>query len=587
MNLKNRALRLFAVISIISSLFTSPAAANDITFDSSGLKVPAGITFTVDGITSQYGASYLLVSVSSTINTDSKILTFKDFAISGIPIGTNPGAQKIQYFYGDSLNQQTYLYLLEGDITAQKLNLVITGNGTLENKSDISYPRSYNSVISSLDAMGLEVTEGFNSVNADAQYSYYVLAKLKPGIAPFRIKVESASISANGLLATPLRGFWGPILMGTDPVDINLGYSSVDASINLTRVAIKAEFSVYSPSSVTSTILLPTGIAHEPIAHGNIYYDDVRKKSEINFYLKNTSEKTISIDVGKIQAIDTSNGGNKVVATLDKDYGLVSIKPSTSPDDYAYLSLTGDGDLTQNAQLNIAGSADIAIPSKFDVSKVKLPRGYQILPIDFSNLGYDPKKKATFLYLSISKPGTSASAAALSFLNMKLESGKISTTYLYAGPYTSNDKTLQYYSHEIGSINGDVRSGKKFTLSGNVVALARTKYTNTATFLKNDEEALAQSYPSTPEYWKYDSKTKTTSITQSFYLNNQPSVVTIYSCNLYISHNSKAIKPITSGTKIDSETSDGEVVIAIVPGDLRVKGGNVQISGSYSLQPCK
>lgn len=587
MNLRSRTFRLAVVVSLILALFVPPASANEITIDSSGVKVPAGMTFSIDGVTSQQGASYLLATIFSTINTDSKILTFKDFTISGVLNGSNPVGDKIQYFSSENLNQQTYLYLVEGDITDQKLNLVITGNGTLENKSDLSYPKSYSSVISSLDAMGLEVTEGFNSWNADGQYSYYVLAKLKPGVAPFRIKVDNASISANGVLPVPLRGFWGPILMGTEPVDINLGYSYVDASINLTQVSIKAMFSVYTPTSIATSMLLPSGITFEPITNANIYYDSNRNKSEINFSLKNTSQKSISIDIGKIKAVDTSKGANKVVATIDKNYGLVSVKPSTNPDDHAYLSLSGDGDLTQGLTINIEGTVDIAVPSKFDVSKLKLPRGYQLLPIDFSNLGYDLEKKVTVLYLSITKSGLLSETPALTFQNIKLPTGKISTTYPYAGPYTANDKTLQYYSHEIGSLSGDVRTGKKFTLSGNVLPVARTKYTNTATMLKADEEILAQSYPSSPEYWKYDSKNKTTSITQYFYLNNQPSVVTVYSCNLSTSLNGKPIKALTSGTKIDSATSNGEVVVAILPGDLRVKGGTIQITGNYSLQPCK
>ena len=114
----------------------------------------------------------------------------------------------------------------------------------------------------------------------------------------------------------------------------------------------------------------------------------------------------------------------------------------------------------------------------------------------------------------------------------------------------------------------------------------RTKYTNTATLAANAEGVVAEPNAIPAEYWKYNAKTKTTSITQYFYAEKESSVATIYSCNLKILLNGKSIKAPEVGVKLDSATY-GQVVIATLPGDLRVKGGSVEVTGNYSLQPCK
>ena len=52
--------------------------------------------------------------------------------------------------------------------------------------------------------------------------------------------------------------------------------------------------------------------------------------------------------------------------------------------------------------------------------------------------------------------------------------------------------------------------------------------------------------------------------------------------------NGKTIKAPVAGIKLDSGgDSLGAFVIATLPGDLRVKGGTVVVSGNYSLAPCK
>ena len=588
MKIKNRALRLVVIVSFISSLFVSPASANNITIDTSGIKVPAGITFAVDGVKGSVdGYSELLITIKSTLGPTSKVLAFKDFKISGIYDEPSARPQRIQYFYGDSFNQQLNWYLADEDITANKLNIVISGTGTLEDRSDIAYPKSYTKVIAALDAMGLEVTEGFNTWSSNDTYGYYVLAKLKAGVAPFQIRVKSTTLSSNGVVAETLKVTNQPELMGVEPVEINLGYGLVDPSIRLTGVTLDSVFSKYIPSTITSSFTLPAGIKSEGIQNDKIYYYQEEKKSYITLLLKNTTNKVISVDLAKLKVVDKATGTAKVVATIDKTYSLVSIQPSTGPEDFTYVNFSGDGDLTENLSLDVQGTLDFAIPSKFDLSNVKLPKGFKLLPLDFSNMSYDPKKKITSVYLFITKSGTSENSPALSFKNIKLASGKSSTTYLYAGPYTDNDKDIQSYSHEIGSFSGDVRTGKTFTLSGKIEAVARTKYTNTATFTDSDKGKISYSNANPAEYWKYNAKTKTTSISHYFYPEEGSNVSTIYSCGLKILLNGKTIKAPVTGTKFDSASFNREFVIATLPGDLRVNGGSVLVSGNYSLEPCK
>jgi hypothetical protein len=593
MNLKNRALQLIVVVSFISSLFVSPASANEITFDTSGVKLPVGITFAVDGVSSEDGYSQLLITIKSTLAPTEKVLAFKDFEVSGISNEPGQGLQRIQYFYEESFNQQITRWLIDEDITAKKLNLVITGTGTLEDLSDISYPDSYTSVMEALDAMGLEVTEGYNAWNDRNEFGYYVLAKLKAGVSPFQIKVKSSTLNSNGVVSEELKVSNQPVLMGEDPAEIYLGYGFVDPKIKLGAVTLKAVFAKYTPSTISSSLTLPDGIRYEKNDYERVYYDSTTKKSSINILVKNITDRTISVNSSKLKIIDKSTSPARVVATVDPNYSLISMWPSVGPDDYVYLTFSGDGDLTENLTLEAQGNLERATPSKFDLSKIKIPKGYKMLPPDFNNVNYDPKKAITQISLIITKPGVSENSPALSFKNIKLSSGKSSTTFLYSRAYSDRDRNMQYYYHEIGSLKGDVRTGKTLTISGNVEAIARTKYTNTAALDTNIQNLVSNKVD--PEFWKYNAKTKSTSITHYFYSpyspdssNNESKVGTIYSCNLKILLNGKTIKAPVAGIKLDSGgDSLGAFVIATLPGDLRVKGGTVVVSGNYSLAPCK
>ena len=593
MNLKNRALKLIVIASFISSLFVSPASANDITFDTSGIKVPSGITFAVDGVSSEDGYSMLLITIKSTLAPTEKVLAFKDFEISGLSNEPNQRPQRIQYFYGDSFNQPINLWLIDEDITDKKLNLVISGTGTLEDRSDISYPNSFTSVIAALDAMGLEATEGSNTWSSDDTYGYYVLAKLKDGVAPFQIKVKSSTLNSNGVIAEELNISDQPVLMGVEPNEINLGYGFVDPSIKLTGVTLKTVFTKYTPSTISSSLALPDGVRYEKNDYERVYYDSASKKSSINILVKNITDRTISVNLTKLKIVDKSTSPARVVATVDPNYSLISMWPSVGPDDYVYLTFNGDGDLTENLTLEVQGKLEPATPSKFNLSKVKIPKGYKMLTPDFNNMYYDPKKAITQVSLIITRPGISDNSPALSFKNIKLSSGKSSTTYIYSRPYSDRDRNTQYYYHEVGTFKGDVRTGKTLTFSGNIEAIARTKYTNTATLDTNIKDL--ESNKVDPEFWKYNAKTKSTSITHYFSSpyspndsNNESKIGTIYSCNLKILLNGKTIKAPVAGIKLDSGgDSLGAFVIATLPGDLRVKGGTVVVSGNYSLAPCK
>ena len=304
--------------------------------------------------------------------------------------------------------------------------------------------------------------------------------------------------------------------------------------------------------------------------------------------LKNTSKNTISINTRDIVAVDSKANSTKTLATVDKDYGLASISPTltNNQDQFFQVRLTADGDLTEDKTLRIQGKASVVTASKLDLSKVKIPRGFSLLPIDFNNFYYDSGTNKTTVYLGLKNKKIDVKAPALSFINIKAATAKGNTANPFAAPGINTEKNRNEYFYEIGTFNGDVRIGKKLSLTGNIAAVARTKYTNTATLATNVEEIFAYSNLSDPEYWKYNIKTKTTSVTQYFSSNKSPSIATIYACNIQITLNGKAVKAITTGSSYNSESSTGEVVIANVPGDLRTNGGNLVITGNYTLQPC-
>jgi hypothetical protein len=365
-----------------------------------------------------------------------------------------------------------------------------------------------------------------------------------------------------------------------------LGRSTGDPYINLTGVAVNAVISLYTPSTVTSSVIFPAGI--ETVAQQNIYYDSTNNKSYITLLLKNTSKNTISISTRDIVVVDSKTNSTKILATVEKYYALASITPTATDnqDEFFQVRLTADGDLTEDKTLSIQGKAATVTASKLDLSKVKIPSGFSFLPIDLNNFWFDIEKNKTTVYLGIKNAKVDTKASALSFVNIKAATAKMNTVNPYAAPGINTDKNRNEYFYEIGTFKGDVRIGKKLSLTGNIAAVARTKYTNTATLATNTEGIFPYPNLSDPEYWKYNSKTKTTSVTQYFSTNKDSIVATIYSCNLKISLNGKAIKAITTGGNYNSASSNGEVVIATLPGDLRTKGGNLVITGNYALQPC-
>lgn len=587
MNLKNRSFRLFAVVSIISGLFVAPASANDISFDTSGIKVPAGISVVANGINYENGYSYMRITINSTIDTASKFLTFKDFSINGILVEGKPISAAIQYFDGDNLNQEFNLYMTQENITLQKLHLIISGNGTLESKSDLQYSKSYQPIIDSLSAMGLEVTEGYNIWNSNSEYGFYVMAKLKSGVAPFHLAVKSVSLNANEIPTVAMKNVERHVLMSSDPVEISLGTSKVDPRVNLTGVTLSAVFGVYTPSTVSYSATFPAGI--EATAQQNIYYDQINNQSYINLLVKNTTKSSISVNVGGIVAVDSKSATQNSLAVVQKDYSLYTIAPtvSTNEEDLLHLTLVGSGDLSQDKTLSIIGNASLVTPSKIDLSKVKLPKGFSFLPIDLGNFSYDSKTKRTTLYVKIKNVKSDVNAPALSFASVKAPTAKMNAGRPYAGPWPNIDKKRDEYFYEIGSFAGDVRVGKKLSLNGAVITVARTKYKNTATIADNSAGIMMQTYPVTPEYWKYDSKTKTTKVFQYFYSTKENASAIIYTCNLQISLNGKSVKPLTTSYTYSPEKPNGDVAIAKLSGDLRVKGGSLVVTGNYTLEPCK
>jgi hypothetical protein len=598
MNLRSRLPRLFVVVFIILNLFTLPASSDEnSTYDTTDLSVPEDVSYTVDGIEYDGNYSYLMITIDTSLDTTSKFLYFNDFKIEGLPESEEPAPPALQYFDGDSFYEnegsfysQVQIYLSEQDLASESFDLVISGNGTLEDKGDISFPDSYSSIVDKLDALGVEVVDGNNTWSVDAenenQFGFYVTVQLKEGVEPFQLKVKSSTLAADDMDPEELNFPQNPISIGTEEVEIDLGYSSVDPNINLIGTTLDADFEVYSPSTIKSEVVFPSGL--RAMDNGEYYYDKAANKTYVNLALKNTTKSSISITVASIIVVNSKVDAKKSVATVTKENGLITVPsdsvPSNSP---AMIQLVGNGDLTQNRKLIIKGKATVVVPSKLDLTKVTVPNGLTIMPIDLSNFDYDLKTDKTTLYLEIRSKKADKNAPALSFENITSTTALVKSVNPFAAPFVSDINKVNTYFAEIGTFKGDVRVGKKLALSGNVTSFARTKYTNTATLNpQNDSIGISQD-PVQPEYWKYDAKKKTTTVFQYFWPDESTKSATIYTCNLKIVLNGKAVKAITKGTTFNAPFTEPQITIAVLPGDLRVKGGTLAVTGNYTLQPCK
>ena len=574
---------LFLIISTVATLVLSPLQAHaiDQKIDVSQLKMPAGMSLSVDKVVSEYGGSNLYLNLTTPTLPDKSLLKVPSLKITGSPSSIVWPAEHQEFFYINPDNPQLYIRLAETDITQAVYSITISGTATLETRSDLLYPASYSPTISAFAALGLEVTGGNKVYVSDGTFGIYVMAKTKSGIDPVNIIISSSSVTALGLNPIPLTLLRREILVGATPVEIDLGSTNTDLWSNLKGSQVNTSVRVISPSTIENRIVSIPGLTSgEP---SKVYYDLATDTSSIYLELKNTGTKALNFDQSGLKVIDLGTG--KTVATLNSYAKYVYSPVATKGNEEGLSSIFFEfkNDFSENKKLAIIGTIKPATPSSLDTKGFKIPSGFKIDSPTFYSYGYDEIKKLTSIYVTIKKTGKVSTSLALS--ELKIPSGKIDKSNPFVTPYFDEPTNVTTYTFIAGTIKGDVRSGKKLSASGKVSSVVRTEFSQSTTLDSSLSKVLFDAYSIVePEYWVYDSKKKTTTV-QAYFGNSNIPETTIYACNFIVKLNEKNITQKSTSFTIKKDLN-GPFGVAIIPGDVRVKAGIVNISGQFSASKC-
>jgi hypothetical protein len=587
-NFKSKPLAALLIVfsTLIPPFAITPAHGATPTFDLNGVVLPDGITMKIDRIEyiANYGGTLAYLTFTHSNLGEKSSLKFEALTVSGLPADAKNLLFGISYFDLKTQYPNFNIMLSDKDITKEDIKLTFKGTGTLHKQSDLAYPVSYEKTIENLKAMGLEVLNGYNVTSSDNTYGFYLEIKAMSGIQPFSFVISQSHLLADSSVDVPLTFSPRVIEAKSEPFEIEIGYSKTDPTVDLTGVKVVASFRKYVATTISSEITLPTGL--ESIGAVHNYYD--AEKNQTTFYLdlKNTSSKNINVDMSKVSLFDETTSTVKKIGTILSEYSLATILPVNPANEYpgGSIGITVKGDLSESRKLNIKGNVKLGTPSTVKMGGLKLPSGYKLEPFNFSTISYDPIKKVTVIALEITKVGTSSSALEIS--KASIQKGKIDTTYSHIAPVLNESKDKTIYYHTFGTVQGDQRMGKIITISGKLSAVKRTPYTNTAT-LDNELRPLyvSSDWQVQPEYWKYDSKKKVTSLLVYIDAFSLTAPTTVYFCKLNITYKGESITPLVAPKEFKPR-SNGYTTLALIPGDIRTKGGEVKVSGTYSGSGC-
>lgn len=346
----------------------------------------------------------------------------------------------------------------------------------------------------------------------------------------------------------------------------------------------------------TNEVTLPSGIEMEQSSGYTVQYASDSNETCYNVTFRNKTNKVISIDATSLQVEEKSNGVfSKIGGPETSDWKYISILPGDENKSYMPC-IPLKGDLRDRKDIRITGQILRTNPPKIVATKSKIPTGYTISPTTFTNLDYDSSKKMTTVSIMVSSTKSVAKPLALSISNLALKNGQVTNKLKYISPSVDKSTGIVSYLITVGKIKGDVRKNESLTISANLALVARTQVKISTTselpplkYLKIggfDSSSILDTSP--PESWKYDAKSKTTTMTvmvQTYTLEN---AVDLYVCHLTIKYHGANVKPISTPTHLVAlgDLITQYVSIAKIPGDVRAKGDEISLSGAYSSMPC-
>ncbi|MCX6428180.1 MAG: hypothetical protein NT152_01120 [Actinobacteria bacterium] len=604
MTLRNRISKLLALVALASSLVTVPAHAADLMIDTKKITLPAGVTLTdfkvvkIEGCTA---ISYMLNTSDS--SNYGKVFKLADFKVAGLPSGASDNLNPSAYDGFRDTAQEITPCLTDADLSAETGTLYFSGVGTVEQFNNFAFPKSFGDIPAKLEKLGFAVTNGYQSYGGSgvdgSNHYIYVEGKLKEGVAPFVIKIKNPTFSATGITPVSLTNSGNGVKITADTYEIKLGQTKFDTMIgDYQETKVTADFAIAAENTYKTNVQTPAGL-EVTFDYANNYYNAQSKSTGFYIKLRNTTMKTISFDPSALQITQTVNGKTSVIAKPAADWGYISLRPKPDfvPEGECYYDcfsnyLNADGEYLYDSTLELKGKLVLAVPSKINTSKVKLPAGFKVAPPDFNNIWYDAKKKVTSVLLEVSTEKYLTAPPALAIAKLSLLGGKIDTTSPYVNGWANEKAKLLTYGVTIGTIKGDARKGKTITVGATMATVARTPLTDTAVAeagldQKNvwiNSPAVAQ-----PEQWKYNSKTKSTEISAYVQTYKLAEPVDIYFCKLTITIDGVSVTPASKPWNLIQGKEDNSwalMTIASVPGDIRVKGKAVVISGTFTSVPC-
>ena len=588
-----------APLALLATLLTAaPAQAAASTVTTSGLALPAGVTLAETPVLSyESGRAVTLACMRFSYSGDPATLFFHDLTVNGgAMVGENLVARQTIRIPNDNAQMQP---LCVEVATGDKVNtggafaIASTSAQTVvAQPTNLDFPAAFTTISTKLAAVGFTATSGYMAWSYDndtaaVRYGLYVGVTPTTDIsnAPVTLTIQNAVLKGSGgnpvslTASMPTQTFSGEgeIDFGWSSVDLMAGLGTGDATPQL-----DADIAKVLPTTWTTTGSFPAGISFTTDP-GSWYYNDFTQTTGLTVMVNNSGTKTVNLMVSKPKLYSVSGQTLTDLALPTDIPQLVTVPPKESM--YVSTFTTGlPGDYRYDHALSFTATVKAVTPSSIDVKGLKLPGGYTMAPISFNNMLYDPNLKRTTFIAVINQPARGADKALV--LSSGVFNGKAIPTAASDGYLPPEGNTRTFYL-ELGTVSGDVRTGKTYKLAGTIIAQTKTKFTSTAK-LDNMNRGVAvfedeQMWPPRPWAIDYDAAKKKSTIMVKM-LNVSEGSARLGTCKVVLKVNGKAVTLLSKNVTVRS-FGNPFVNMATVSGDLRY-GATIAMSGTFKYGGC-
>ena len=579
--------RLCVAVTALIAVTQVPAAfAAQMSVDTSGLALPAGVT--IASVTPQYNAELDTTSVCVTFDYSGAptYLFFHDLQINGSSmVGDYFEGRQIAAVPSNTGNGSRLCPVVGfGDLSSTSAAVTLTSTlaqTRLSAQSTLEFPVSFTEISTKLAALGVTVTNAYMAWSASpdgiASYEFYVEATpAKQGTSVMVTWTNPRLTYGNSGIVRLSGGDQYPRISG--PTEFNLGGTTQDPMEGLGTVQVKADFVKAVPSTFAVSTKLPTGwsITADP---AQWYYDSQANRTYVgDIFMRNGSKSAISVSLtgGVLSTVKSGKATSLKLKTLPVQYLTVPAKSSKVVNLFEAGAV---GDIRYNRALSLSVTVERASPSTLNLKGLTLPKGFTAQPLSFDTMFYDASAKQTWLAVELTQP--TASAAKILVPSGLKVAGAAQASALTAG--TVDGATRSYFL-DLGLTKGDVRSGKTIVVTGKVTTATPTTYSHTAV-VGDSRTGIEVLVAPSAEHWTYDAKTKQTQIT----------VLLTHNGDWETFVNTCGVTVTVDGNVVSNPLSSKEIwpgmnvwlPVATVTGDVRTGGHTITVSGTYGTNGCQ